>query len=280
MRCLSLFTGLKSEEHFYLTSARIELVSARALSHMQRTLDELFLSDAIAVRRITDHLTGLARNIDEMTVVLNTMYDGCDPTEFYRDIRPWFRGGEAWPGGAGWEFEGVENPEERERARFTNGASAGQSSIVHALDIFLGTPNTHSAYLHKMEYHMPRHHRAFLRHLRTLPPHLKLADLLQSSLATDAVKNAFNDAVMALKRFRDSHIRIAAVYIISQARRAGEGIVSHATPVPKHSSGDGNEPTTGVKGTGGTDLVPFLKNLRDNTARTLIPVGEGEESGR
>jgi len=134
MRTLTLFTGLGSEAHFYLTSARIELASARALAHMERTLDELFLSDALSIRRISHHLSGLAVVIDEMTALLSTMRQGCDPEEFFRDIRPWFRGGESWEGGDGWEFEGVEDETARERARYTNGASAGQSSIVHALD--------------------------------------------------------------------------------------------------------------------------------------------------
>ncbi|EJD45502.1 Indoleamine 2,3-dioxygenase [Auricularia subglabra TFB-10046 SS5] len=262
LECLTLFTGLKSEAHFYITSARIELASAAALQLMQRTLDELFLSDAIALRRIASQLSSLAGVIDTMTALLAQMRDGCDPREFYELIRPWFRGGEAWPGGGGFDFAGVTDPEEKERARFSSGASAGQSSIVHALDIFLGTPNTLSPYLQKMEYHMPRHHRAFLRHLRSIPAHATLSALVHSPTVPEAVKTAFNESVMALKRFRDTHIRIATLYIVSQARS------SHAQ---SNASAEKQPEIDKVKGTGGTDLVPFLKNLRDGTARTVVP---------
>jgi len=134
LRTLTLFTGLRSESHFYLTAARIELASALALAHMERTLDELFLSDALSIRRISHHLSSIALIIDEMTSLLSGMRDGCDPVEFYRDIRLYFRGGESWAGGMGWEFEGVEDDTARETARYTSGASAGQSSIIHALD--------------------------------------------------------------------------------------------------------------------------------------------------
>ncbi|KZW00753.1 Indoleamine 2,3-dioxygenase [Exidia glandulosa HHB12029] len=264
LECLMLFTGLPSEAHFYLTSARIELASAAALQLMQRTLDELFLSDAIALKRIAVNLTSLAKVIDRMTVLLEDMKNGCDPADFYNHIRPWFRGGEAWNNGGGdaqgFEFEGVEDPVEKERARMTAGASAGQSSIVHALDIFLGTPNTLSPFLSKMEYYMPRHHRAFLRHLRAMPAQTTLSALVRAPGTNDTVKMAFNESVLALKRFRDMHIRIATLYIVNQARR----------PHPSPAEGDGQ--VDKVKGTGGTELVPFLKGIRDNTARTVVPL--------
>jgi len=259
--CLSLFTSSRSESHFYLTAAAIELRSVEALSLMQSCLDELFVSDAIAVRRITTHLTRLGAVIDDLTGILDAVRDGCDPKEFYEDLRPWFRGGESWPGGQGWEFQGVD-AESKERARFSAGASAGQSTIIHALDIFLGTPNVETPYLHQMEYHMPRHHRAFLRHLRSSPPQSTLRALVASPVATEAVKTAYNESVLALKRFRDTHIRIATLYIVSQARKAQQP----AETAPPSTGSEGEK----VMGTGGTDLVPFLKGIRDNTKLSLI----------
>jgi len=113
-----------------------------------------------------------------------------------------------------------------------------------------------------MEYYMPRHHRAFLRHLRSRPHDTSLLHLITTSpLATDAIKSSFNAAVMALKRFRDNHIRIAVLYIVSQAKKASRGVEDGA-----------EEQEEGVMGTGGTDLLPFLKNLRDSTARMVVPL--------
>ena len=50
-----------------LYSARIELRGVTALGLMRSTLDELFIGDATAVRRISSYLTRLASVIDELT---------------------------------------------------------------------------------------------------------------------------------------------------------------------------------------------------------------------
>jgi len=70
---------------------------------------------------------------------------------------------------------------------------------------------------------------------------------------------SYNTAVDALKRFRDGHIRIGTLYIVTQAR-------SEAALKGKDVGAAGG----GAKGTGGTLLVPFLKAARDNTMRTAV----------
>lgn len=271
LRCLTLFSGTSDETHFYLTSARIELAGARALGAMERTLDELFVGDSLAPARIARHLRSLAETIHECADLLTNMRDGCEPSVFYNDVRPWFRGGESWPGGGGWVFEGVPAGPDAERARWSIGASAGQSTLVHAFDgqfdlisdatdkysffpEFLGTANTASPYLQRMQGYMPRHHRAFLAHLRSRPPEHSLSALIARPDAPRPVVEAYNACVEALRRFRDTHLGIAGRYVVNQARR---------------SAPDTKAP---AMGTGGTDLVPFLKNLRDNTSRAVIPL--------
>ncbi|KAJ3804223.1 Indoleamine 2,3-dioxygenase, partial [Lentinula aff. lateritia] len=274
LRVLTSFTGTESESHFYLTSARIELIGVKALGVMQGSLDELFVGDGIAKRRIAGFLGELAGVVGEMEAELNRMYGGCDPGVFYDRIRPWFQG-EAEEGRR-WVFEGIELDPRLEYPRHLGGPSAGQSSLIHALDIFLGVQHHHhhsdsnspdDTFLARMQLYMPRHHRNFLSHLRVQDANRSLrAWVLEAAAAaaeeeeedsTQSLLDAYNAAVTALKRFRDAHIVLVARYIIGPAARA--------------RANEGKKTgTQALKGTGGTHLARFLKSVRNTTHDALI----------
>lgn len=91
VRCHSTFTGLASEDQFYLVSSMVELHGVRALDIMRKALDEAFVGDRLALKRITAYLRSLAASIEDLTEVMKTMRKGCDPAEFYHLIRPWFK---------------------------------------------------------------------------------------------------------------------------------------------------------------------------------------------
>ena len=127
-------------------------------------------------------------------------------------------------------------------------------------------PEKETSFLERMQSYMPRHHRAFLNHLKAGPRSVRdivaAADTSASAQERGirtGLKEAYNASVTAVKRFRDAHIRIATLYIVSQARR------SHS--VRDHEDG---EPPFRERGTGGTDLVPFLKGVRDKTAAAVL----------
>ncbi|KAF8998507.1 Indoleamine 2,3-dioxygenase [Cyathus striatus] len=261
----TLFTPTLTESHFYLVSARIELVGVRALDLMRSMMDELFVSDAIAVRRITSSLIRLADVIEELTTVLMSVRDGCDPQIFYHDVRPWFKGQDS--GGREWIFDGIELDPTLSAPTELSGPSAGQSSLIHALDIFLGL-DTHSpspststsggeSFLKRMQRYMPRHHRAFLSHLSTSP--YPLRGLVVSENATADLKEAYNKAVGSLKNFRDAHMKVVVLYIVGPARRR-----------PAGESKEKKEEEGGLKGTGGTELVRFLKGVRERTGEGVV----------
>lgn len=296
LRCLRLFTGTTDEEEFYLASARIELQGVRALSLMRATMDEAFVGDDIAIQRISTYLHHLAAVIADMTKTLLAVRDGCDPMTFYNDIRPWFRGADS-DVGKKWIFEGLELDPDLKEPTELSGPSAGQSSIIHALDIFLGvdryshashvtghsqtsaacpsqaspssssisqsSPTSASAspekslsssqsastsFLTRMQMYMPRHHRAFLRHLSANPRPLR--SIVESS-EDPSIKEAYNVAISALKVFRDAHVRIVAIYIVGPSRKGGR-------------------PEQETKGTGGTNSMMFVKKVRDQTAGAIL----------
>lgn len=285
LRCLTLFTGTRDEEEFYLASARIELRGVEALGLMRAMMDEAFLGDTTAVRRITAYLHALARVTADLTAILAAVRDGCDPATFYHDIRPWFKGADSDPRRR-WVFDGLERDPALKQPLELSGPSAGQSALIHALDVFLGVdqyshtnflldapdtpasasttpapappaataafssaPGTRAVpFLTRMQSYMPRHHRAFLRHLGASPRPLRA--LVQASRDA-ALVGAYNAAVGALKVFRDEHVRIVALYILGPSRRAGA-------------------PGAPAKGTGGTDAFKFVQGVRNQTAGALL----------
>ena len=276
IRSQTTFTGTPSEEHFYLTSARIELAGVSALSLLRLTMNEASVGDLLSLRRISQYLTQLATVIDAMTAILKNVQKGCIPRVFYDEIRPWFRGPESRP----WFFEGADAAGLPQPQGLV-GPSAAQSSLIHVLDIFLGvdsrTSEAHLAkgppFLERMQSYMPRRHRAFLDHLKANPRPVRNIVECSNPVAVpeelgvrDGLKDAYNAAVMALKRFRDEHLRIATLYIVTQARRG-------STPAtPQHQDEPATERRPKDRGTGGTELVPFLKGVRDSTAATVLKI--------
>ncbi|KAF8589343.1 Indoleamine 2,3-dioxygenase [Ramaria rubella] len=289
LRIQSTFTGTPDEEHFYLTSSQIELAGVSALSLLRSVHHEAFAGDLLSLRRISGHLTQLVTIIDTMTTILNNVRKGCDPAVFYNKIRPWFRGQGTRP----WIFQGAEDaglPQPIE----LSGSSAGQSSLIHVLDIILGIDqfshtdtggttsvpyfspraleNKESSFLERMESYMPRHHRAFLTHLKSNPRPLRAIVMAKGSPTSTEerkirkdLKEAYNASVTAVKRFRDAHIRIATLYIVNQARRIHDP--QGGQEIHKHSQ-------ERVHGTGGSDLVPFLRGVRDRTVAAILDSDE------
>jgi indoleamine 2,3-dioxygenase len=285
LKSVTLFTGTRDEEHFFLTSAYIELAGVEALSLMQRCYDEAFVADSIALRRIASYLKKLAAVINRLTVILDAVRDECDPKVFYHEVRPWFRGEDS--GKRRWIFLNEDGDEvDFGDHRELSGPSAGQSSLIHALDIFLGVDHTPrrppgtgesttpshpppsssstkpKGFLDRMQIYMPRHHRTFMEHLKASPRPIRQLVSHNSTSRSDgsspsSLANAYNATVSALKSLRDAHIRIATLYIISQMPRSA-------------NKSDDNTTAGTAKGTGGSDLVPFLKGSRDDTTRTIL----------
>jgi len=301
IRCQTTFTSTNDEAEFYLVSSRMELVGVDALELMRSTMDEAFVGDDIAIRRITEYLRQLGDVIHRLRTTLLDVKKGSDPEIFYHDVRPWLRGQDLQSGRI-WVFEGIEQDPTLAIPTELSGPSAGQSSLIHALDIFLGVHEYSSgkkisgnhptesdaesreraiAFLKRMRLYMPRHHRAFLNHLANNPRPIRdfvlRAASSQSDVAKgerDAILEAYNAAVMALKEFRDAHMIIAALYIIIPASHPRKQQTEQAYPQVESDyispSGETHHKEGVLKGTGGTDLVRFLKSVRDQTKSALM----------
>ncbi|GAA95248.1 uncharacterized protein L969DRAFT_21923 [Mixia osmundae IAM 14324] len=273
------FTGSKDEEHFFLTSLLCELRGVPALRLMSHCLDEAWLGDAVAKTRITRNLDDLVTIVESISQTIIDVRTDCAPHAFYFEIRPWFVGGL-------WTYEGVQSHLGLREVREYGGPSAGQSSLIHSLDVFLGVDHSarpepviqrlnaasrpppadkESTFMHRMAFYMPQHHRQFLSHLQSHPRsvrELALADMIDPASAD--LRKSYDRVVQSLKGLRSAHMNIVTLYIITQSR-ALPPPGSKLLPPPVVAKAEQE-----LKGTGGTELVRFLKMCRDRTVEALL----------
>jgi len=271
---LHTFTGTSSESWFYLISAAIEARSTSILP--------LLLSVLHAVRRrdiphLTADLRSLATEIVEMAVLLQKMHAECDPDIFYNSIRPYLAG---WnnmsPAGLpnGVIYEGTKpflaNPvhpvDWTTGYRTYAGGSNAQSALIQALDIVMGIdhrptgekkdaggegippPKKHE-FIKEMRGYMPGPHRRFLEDLTRVSNLRDFIAEYPDCAEGHELKEAYDACLAGLRRFRDIHIQIVSRYIL---------VPSGKTVVKKPNPG-------AETGTGGTQLIPFLKQVRQET---------------
>ncbi|KAM0792788.1 hypothetical protein ACM66B_002557 [Microbotryomycetes sp. NB124-2] len=340
MAITTMFTNSPSEHAFFMLSLLCEMHGPQLLRLMSATLDEAFFADGVSLQRIANYLSHMTVSIDELTSLMRAATKGqfgadgrerIVPEVFYWEVRPWFNGGK-------WVFQGAGQRGEDVEMEW-GGPSAGQSSLVHALDLFLGVdhsarpssqqqrqdqaassssassssstepavvvhsstramdasaplppssnepskpvsvPLSDSTFMARMSHYMPGFHRQFLQHLNSLHVPSPSAPFPVPSVRTLAQQNklalgqAYDTTVKAMKLFRDEHMRLATVFIISQARREpGRDTVFwpewHVKELERQKTVV--QEREQLRGTGGTDLVVFLKQCRDRTREALI----------
>ncbi|AMD21239.1 HEL041Cp [Eremothecium sinecaudum] len=267
---INTFTGAMDESWFYLVSVYFEKVGAKCIVAGMDALRAVRSNDRKAV---TSALQDLAEHIDTLGTVLMKMENMCDPYVFYYRIRPYL---------AGWKQmedaglpNGVKYGSEGDYRCYAGGSNA-QSSLIQTLDIFLGVEHfpegvqskvedrtisalsNKNSYLNDMRSYMPKEHRAFLEHLAKV---CNIRDYVLTNKASDPKLLLTYDACVGmLKSFRDKHIQIVTRYVILQARK---GRASRSKTFRAGLSK--NFGSTQQTGTGGTSLIPFLKQCRDET---------------
>lgn len=124
--------------------------------------------------------------------------------------------------------------------------------------------------IQEMRDYMPGPHRRFLEHIGSMA---NIRSYVSHQSPDHPVVHAFNTAVDSLTRFRDKHILLVTRYIIMPSRKP----LSEAKPTRLNLAVSStllqssyNAKSDGLTGTGGTKLIPFLKQSRDETRETAI----------
>lgn len=134
----TLFTRTASEEHFWRTSLVVESYGPEILSLIESALRDLDDTSESAETKLATSLDALTGLIEKVNAAIDSVRKGCEPRHFYWELRPWMTGGK-------WTWEGVSpKPGDAQaskagwRVTDLGGATAGQSPLIPAFDIFLG----------------------------------------------------------------------------------------------------------------------------------------------
>ncbi|KAB8211734.1 Indoleamine 2,3-dioxygenase [Aspergillus parasiticus] len=275
------FTGTKDEEWFLMISVALEAKGAQLIPLMLDTIHAVSIDDA---QLACDSLLALSEGLKELRTLLERMYEKNRPSVFYHQLRPLLAGSKnmasaGLPNGVFYDIGDGQG----QWHQYSGGSNA-QSSLIQTFDIFLGVehiatggmktndavpPRAKNGFMQEMRNYMPGPHRRFLEMLTRVS---NVRAYALSHKANSPIRDAYNTAVMSLGVFRDSHIQIVTRYIIMAAKTkppTNESTqVNLATSTTTHMRDKNEKLTGGIHGTGGTDLIPFLKQTRDTTKAT------------
>lgn len=293
---IDTFTGSLDEKWFYLISVALESRGAHLIPLALKAIQAARDGDRLA---LTDCLRSFAERLDELGALLQRMYDNCDPHVFYHRIRPFLAGSKnmadaGLPNGVIFDNGG---PMNKQRYVQYSGGSNAQSSLIQFFDLVLGVEHRptgvkssdtyieHSkkkpsapepSFIQEMRKYMPGPHARFLAAVGRVA---NIREFVQMHRSDKELSVAFDACLAMLSAFRDKHIQMVSRYIIiksQEAKRkqqeAGEKKQETELPVrPKSAAGRSEEKTRkDLRGTGGTALIPFLRQARDETGEPAI----------
>jgi indoleamine 2,3-dioxygenase len=303
MFTLHTLTGSMDESWFFLVSAVIEARGAAVIPLMLDAMEAARYNDEEAVAAA---LRAFAERLDDLGQLLNRMYENCDPHIFYHRVRPMLAGSKnmadaGLPNGV--KFD-TGSPDDH-YVQYSGGSNA-QSSIIQFFDIVLGvehrptgvkgtssasdtdssgtSDSPRNSFIHEMRRYMPGPHRRFLQHVERIT---NIRSFVEEHTHNPNLRIAYDACLGMLRHFRDIHIQMVSRYIIVKSRegRSPPHSVSPSRtdmPAPKRMNlavaSSTSDPSDNSKearqrrlrGTGGTALIPFLKQARDETGEPAI----------
>lgn len=231
LRVVQKMIDIPDESWFHLIHVEIEAKAGRGIHQARLATRAVANGEETAVE---NSLSQIADTFDQMIATFKRMPEGCSPDVYYHTLRPYLFGFENI------EYQGVEAFGGEPQSFL--GETGAQSSVIPAFKTFFGLAHAHGGltdYLELMKQFMPKPHRQFLA---TIDP-----TLIRSFVQTQnrrALTEAYNLCLEKMVEFRTLHLHFAQAYIASKVK----------------------DP----RGTGGTDFMRWLKQLRDETAVQLL----------
>ncbi|KAF2850084.1 hypothetical protein T440DRAFT_113905 [Plenodomus tracheiphilus IPT5] len=297
IEALETFTSHPSEIAFVKAPARVEFEGAAVLKSIFDILSTHLRSSDLYTSQsdIIIELQKMEEALKKMRSHLLVLKKNCDPSHFYWTLRPWIAG--SGPEGWSYQLEGESKVDLK-----LGGSTAGSSSLLQALDSFLGLDfgESHLAFRCSMQEYMPQGHRLFIQTLENLSTQDVLSHYLHEQVSTEATASpfrayvkhiyanrkariepaslpdqalqlvlAYNNVIRALKDFRDEHFRIVSLFVINQANKQPKDQASPMVTTPDNGTPSTKET---LKGTGGSDLAKLLKGYRNSSQAALFVI--------
>lgn len=304
LHSLHTFTGTEDESWFYVVSVAMEAQGASIIPTMLSALDAIqhrdYVTITAALRDLTACIESLGRLLERMheRCTPSVFYHRIRP--FLAGSKNMAAAG--LPNGVFYAEDAEGKGEWRQLRGGSNGQSSliqfldlvlgvehtargnsqpegTRTNIKTSKQGVCGGEGSVSFHEEVRDY-MPAPHRRFLKHVAEAYPggmRTGVADLLavtqeeegggQLSAEQVALQEAFQTATKALAEFRNQHLQIVARYIIIPSRQASstQGVVNLATASSRVKGLTTSGGETELTGTGGTALLPFLKQSRDET---------------
>jgi indoleamine 2,3-dioxygenase len=289
---LATFTGSIDESWFYLVSVAIEARGAPILPLVLTAMEAARANDS---KTVSACLRRFAERLDDLGGLLQRMHESCDPHVFYHRIRPFLAGSKNMAD-AGLPYGVIyEDGSGDEQYRQYSGGSNAQSSILQFFDIVLGimhrptgerkdpasesekegiAPQPKHNFLLEMRKYMPGPHRRFLEDMTGVA---NIRDYVESHRDNDELTSSYDACLAMLRTFRDKHINIVTRYIViktreSRSRSKSPEVTRRKVNIATGSLQSKDKPGVkkDLKGTGGTALLPFLKQARDETGEPTL----------
>ncbi|KAM9670552.1 indoleamine 2,3-dioxygenase 1 [Dama dama] len=257
MDILFSFPGGDCGKGFFLVSLLVEIAAASAIKVIPIIFDAVKREDSDTLQRaLLDVSSSLHKALD----VFSQIHKYVDPNLFFNVLRIYLSG---WKGNPllseGLLYEGVwDTPK-----KFAGG-SAAQSSIFQCFDVLLGIQHTvcgvpsdpAAEFLQEMRTYMPPAHQSFLLSLKS---RLSVRDFVLSK-GNATLQETYDKCVQAMVSLRNYHLQIVTKYIIIPASQQSQSKAESSEEDLKAES----------KGTGGTNLMDFLKSVRGKTVKSLL----------
>ncbi|NP_001124529.1 indoleamine 2,3-dioxygenase 1 [Monodelphis domestica] len=253
METLFAFPGGDCSKGFFLVSLLVERAAASAVKVIPDIFDAIINKNCNVLK---EGLRTVSSSLREAEQTFHLVHEYVDPIDFFKILRIYLSG---WKGNSllpeGLKYEGVWN-----NPRKFSGGSAAQSSIIQCFDALLGIQhgsvheNSSAQFLQEMRDYMPPSHKAFLEAVASGP---SVREFILSSKDAD-LKKIYDECVRALVDLRNYHLKVVAKYIIIPSSQL------------KNNANRKEVKEDEEKGTGGTDLMSFLKSVRDTTKKACL----------
>uniref|UniRef100_F7GBF2 Indoleamine 2,3-dioxygenase 1 n=1 Tax=Callithrix jacchus TaxID=9483 RepID=F7GBF2_CALJA len=255
MDVLFSFRHTDCSKGFFLVSLLVEIEAASAIKEIPTIFKAMRMQELDTLRKA---LLKIASCLEKALQVFHQIHEHVDPQVFFNVLRIYLAG---WKGNPQLS-EGLMYDGFWKDAKQFSGGSAGQSSIFQCFDVLLGIPQragggSAAQFLQDMRTYMPPAHRNFLCSLESNPSVREFV-LLKGDAG---LREAYDACVKALVNLRNYHLQIVTKYVLIPASQKSKNKTS------KEPSEEEN------KGTGGTDLMNFLKTVRTTTQNSLLKEG-------
>ncbi|KAK7111467.1 myoglobin-like [Littorina saxatilis] len=245
LRALYHLPGGEEAEWFCIATTMVELTFARCIKSVMAALRAVENDD---VKTVTSNITHITEVVRDMQTAVSRLHDKLTSDTFFNTLRPFLGGwgGENNPLPDGLIYLGV-----ADQPIHAIGGSAAQSPTMQVLDALAGVQHAQDkrAFLLSMRGYMPPAHRRFIEAVENQKK--TLHSLLESS-KDEELHKTHNALLSAMVDFRSYHIQIVTKYIVQASSKVKQ-------------SDEKRFESLDQKGTGGTSILPFLKELRQDT---------------